>query len=607
MWGSTMEYFMFLLVPCVFGASKTRIILPGYETVNTRNTTRDRTKALTTSGKECAFPFRQGGIIHHQCITMRSSRPWCSLTHNFDRDFQWGFCAAVVSRPNVVLHSSRRRLLDPCQVNPCQNAGLCSLAPHKDSFECSCPESFSGRLCEQTKCYETGHLRFYDIGESWGRIHLRNVEQCSCVAGETRCERVRYTGCHSNPCENEGTCRQISDTGDQVCQCRPRFSGPLCSLEAETKCYSSRGRGYRGVVGVALSGARCLPWNSDLLHNELHLGTVEGARGKGLGAHNYCRNPDGDRRPWCYVLDAGGAISWEPCGVPACSSVAFHRMVLTNHRPGITQTISTRTPRTPSCGRRHKKRIARGRIIGGSSALPGAHPWMAAIYSGRTDFCGGTLIASCWVLTAAHCFLNNPLISTIRVVLGQQNFNVSGPDSRTFGVDRYVPHEKFSVFNPTLHDIMLVKLTKVNGVCVKKSQFIRPICLPEPDMRFQDGFCCSISGWGHMEEARTQYSSLQEGRVPLVPQDYCTRPEVYGDHVTSNMLCAGNGNCVDACQGDSGGPLACSQGDVSFLYGIISWGHGCRQGKPGVYTRVANYMEWINRVLKRKPRRRQVP
>lgn len=59
--------------------------------------------------------------------------------------------------------------------------------------------------------------------------------------------------------------------------------------------------------------------------------------------------------------------------------------------------------------------------------------------------------------------------------------------------------------------------------------------------------------------------------------------------------------CVRALQGDSGGPLACSRGDVSFLYGIISWGEGCgRSGKPGVYTRVSNYLDWIHSVIYRK-------
>lgn len=47
--------------------------------------------------------------------------------------------------------------------------------------------------------------------------------------------------------------------------------------------------------------------------------------------------------------------------------------------------------------------MARGRILGGSSALPGTHPWMVGIYVGE-DFCAGTLVASCWVVSAAHCF-----------------------------------------------------------------------------------------------------------------------------------------------------------------------------------------------------------
>uniref|UniRef100_A0A672K9X6 trypsin n=1 Tax=Sinocyclocheilus grahami TaxID=75366 RepID=A0A672K9X6_SINGR len=51
-----------------------------------------------------------------------------------------------------------------------------------------------------------------------------------------------------------------------------------------------------------------------------------------------------------------------------------------------------------------EKRISRGRILGGTSALPGAHPWMAALYI-ADEFCAGALVSSCWIVSAAHCFL----------------------------------------------------------------------------------------------------------------------------------------------------------------------------------------------------------
>ncbi|XP_005464505.1 hepatocyte growth factor activator isoform X5 [Oreochromis niloticus] len=503
-----MAHAVMLFLLCVFAGAHT--LAPTYEA----EAVRESHTVVTTTGNECKFPFRQGGRIHHHCITVLSSRPWCSLTHNFDRDRKWGFCAPERRHPNVSVHTSRR-ITDPCQAKPCQNGGVCTAIPHRRTFECSCPEGFSGRICEQKKCYETVHLRYYDIGESWGRIHLRNVEQCTCVAGEIKCERVHYTMCRTNPCQNDGTCRLIISTGKEVCNCRHGYSGPHCSLA---------------------SSLRLTPFN---------------------------------------VL------------------------------PTIEKPKPSMPAKKPVCGTKHKKRlsIARGRIMGGSSALEGSHPWMAAIYIGQSDFCGGTLIASCWVVSAAHCFFSNPLKSQIRVVLGQHRFNTTNPNTRTFGVEDYIFPRHFSVFNPTLHDIVLIKLKKQDGRCVRKTPFIRPICLPDKSMTFPDYYCCTISGWGHTQEKGMGYSTLQEAGVRLTPHDNCKKPEVYGNHVTSDMICAGINGCVDACQGDSGGPLACGRNDVSFLYGIVSWGEGCgRSNKPGVYTKVVNYIDWINSVIKRKPK-----
>lgn len=59
-------------------------------------------------------------------------------------------------------------------------------------------------------------------------------------------------------------------------------------------------------------------------------------------------------------------------------------------------------------------------------------------------------------------------------------------------------------------------------------------------------------------------------------------------------------------QGDSGGPLACVKDGASYLYGIISWGDGCsKAGKPGVYTKVTQYVDWINKKIDRIPKQPQ--
>ncbi|NXC82821.1 HGFA factor, partial [Cercotrichas coryphoeus] len=243
------------------------------------------------------------------------------------------------------------------------------------------------------------------------------------------------------------------------------------------------------------------------------------------------------------------------------------------------------------------------RIVGGSSSLPGSHPWTAAIYIGDS-FCGGSLVQTCWVVSAAHCFANSPLKSTIRVVLGQQIFNKTTDVTQTFEIEKYILHPEYSVFNPTDHDIALIKLKKNGQRCAVKSQFVQPICLPESNTAFSAQVKCQISGWGHKHENISGYSDvLQETLVPLIPEEKCRSPEIYGKELTENMFCAGYFDSKsDACQVMLGvlsrqvmEMYFGQKYDISYLYGIISWGDGCgRVNKPGVYTRVTNYVKWIN-------------
>ena len=90
-------------------------------------------------------------------------------------------------------------------------------------------------------------------------------------------------------------------------------------------------------------------------------------------------------------------------------------------------------------------------------------------------------------------------------------------------------------------------------------------------------------------------------QVPIVPMSDCM--SVYKNYyITENMFCAGyRGGRIDSCAGDSGGPLLCQKDQVWIVYGITSFGEGCgRQGKYGIYAKVPNYSEWIERTIEKE-------
>uniref|UniRef100_A0A8C3NN91 PLMN protein n=1 Tax=Geospiza parvula TaxID=87175 RepID=A0A8C3NN91_GEOPR len=95
----------------------------------------------------------------------------------------------------------------------------------------------------------------------------------------------------------------------------PRCTTPPPPPAPGRQCLSGRGEDYRGTISVTESGNTCQHWSSQSPHR--HARTPENYPCQGLD-ENYCRNPDGEKRPWCYTTNT--TARWEYCNIPSCDS-----------------------------------------------------------------------------------------------------------------------------------------------------------------------------------------------------------------------------------------------------------------------------------------------
>ncbi|XP_036892195.1 neurotrypsin [Sturnira hondurensis] len=258
----------------------------------------------------------------------------------------------------------------------------------------------------------------------------------------------------------------------------------------------------------------------------------------------------------------------------------------------------------PACGLRPLRRRQK-RIVGGKNSLRGSWPWQASLRlrSPRGDgrlLCGATLLSSCWVLTAAHCFKRyGNSTRSYAVRLGDYHTLVPEEFEEEVAVQQIILHRAYRP-DSSDYDIALVRLRGPRGRCARLSSHVLPACLPLWRERPQKTAPrCYITGWG--DTGRAYPRTLQQAAIPLLPKKVCK--ERYQGRFTGRMLCAGNlqgHRRVDSCQGDSGGPLMCERPGASWVvYGVTSWGHGCRvQDSPGVYTKVSAFVPWIKSVTK---------
>jgi secreted trypsin-like serine protease len=260
------------------------------------------------------------------------------------------------------------------------------------------------------------------------------------------------------------------------------------------------------------------------------------------------------------------------------------------------------------------------KIVGGSQVSISQYPWQAAVVwapskvSGSAhdrQFCGGSLLTSRIVITAAHCVFN------------------TDPDCAFEFITACIPNDPggdgTTKLDPGDVDAVLGRTTLSNsgegaevGVIGAAYQsnydddyqgdgvprfdvgyLVLGAASAQPQIHIADttegalwdpGSPVDISGWGTTSQnSNNTQDTLRATTVDIVSDATCGSPSNYGaDFDSGTMVCAARTG-RDTCAGDSGGPLQASIGAGAYrLVGITSWGEGCAQpNAPGVYTRVA--------------------
>ncbi|XP_059485544.1 chymotrypsin BI-like [Neocloeon triangulifer] len=216
---------------------------------------------------------------------------------------------------------------------------------------------------------------------------------------------------------------------------------------------------------------------------------------------------------------------------------------------------------------------------GGSLASLGQFPWQALIYIDSAVLCGGSLILSQWVLTAAHCTGRS-----YDVILGTISQSLLTPGYLRFTSTVNYTHEQYNDTNLN-NDIALIKLPS----SVSFTASVSPVKLPSlyDATKNLTGTLATVSGFVSSSSSR----DLKYTQVTVISYQSCA--SYFGSSfVASSIICSKQID-TSICQGDIGGPLVYIDSNKTWVQiGVISFGSssGCIAG----FTRVSSFLGWMS-------------
>lgn len=219
-------------------------------------------------------------------------------------------------------------------------------------------------------------------------------------------------------------------------------------------------------------------------------------------------------------------------------------------------------------------------VVNGTDANIVDRPYIVSIRSGTSHNCGGSILSSTWILSAAHC-------SGTSVQYGTDRISASG--TNIVSIARWIRHENYSAFTLN-NDIAVVQLA---AALPAWSSNLQPTKLPPRFYEVPGNWATKaiLVGFGLDKTGGTIQTRLQEVELLVASNDHCStvhRNTVYPSNICAGIPEGGKGQC----SGDSGGPLTLENGQQ---IGLVSWSEKpCTIAPyPGVYTKCSHHIDWI--------------